>query len=159
MSGRASNDLSPRPMGPRHAAVRAVWAIILSAVVVLAVTSCSSRQEPFQDFPGLLTAIQGYSQDLRNRGQPLPKSVSLSELVKGGYISKKSVRAFEGMETRVWLSGNPAAVDSVLISARLADGSVSAALADGSVQQFTAQGFAQHLQKTGQQEGAGTRSQ
>jgi hypothetical protein len=83
----------------------------------------------------------------------------LDDLVSHGYISSNSVRAFEGMETKVWLTANPAIMSSVVMSARLPDGSVSAALADGSVQQFSAQSFAEHLKKTGQQDGAANRSQ
>jgi hypothetical protein len=146
-------------MKTQHSATRVVSALILAAIVALAVTSCSPRQEQFQDLPGLLSAMQAFSRDFTNRGQPLPQSVSLDDLVSHGYISSNSVRAFEGMETKVWLTANPAIMSSVVMSARLPDGSVSAALADGSVQQFSAQSFAEHLKKTGQQDGAANRSQ
>jgi hypothetical protein len=146
-------------MKTQHSSTRAFSAIILAAIVALAVTSCSPRQEQFQDLPGLLSAMQAFSRDFTNRGQPLPQSVSLYDLVSHGYISSNSVRAFEGMETKVWLTANPAIMSSVVMSARLPDGSVSAALADGSVQQFSAQSFAEHLKKTGQQDGAANRSQ
>src|SRR5437868_2176893 len=133
--------------------------IILAATVALAVTSCWQRQEHFQDLPGLVSAMQAFSLDLTKKGQPVPPSVSMTELVNNGYISSNSVRAFTGMETRVWLTADPALLDSVLISARLPDGSVNAALADGSVQQFSAQAFAQHLQTTRQQYSAANGSQ
>jgi hypothetical protein len=68
-------------------------------------------------------------------------AVSLSELVNRGYISSNNVHAFDGLETRVWLAANPGMPQSVLISARLPDGSVSAVLADGSVQQFSTEKF------------------
>jgi hypothetical protein len=128
----------------------------LAIVAGLTLTACSQRNdlEHFQDFPGLVSAIQAFSRDLSKQGRPLPQSVSLSELVSQGYISSNSVHAFEGMETKVWLKADMAMMSSVLMSARQPDGSVSAALTDGSVQQFSAQDFAAHLKKTGQLDGA-----
>ena len=145
-------------MKTQHSATRAISAVILAAMATLAVTSCSPRQEQFQDFPGLLSAMQAYSRDFTNRGLPLPQSVSLDDLVSHGHISSNSVRAFEGVETRVWFGVRETEPQKVLMSARLADGSVSAALADGSVQQFSARSFAEHLKQTGQQDGAANRS-
>jgi hypothetical protein len=133
---------------------------VLATGIALAVAACSrDHLEHFQDLPGLLSAIQAFTRDLAKQGQPLPSSVSLGELVSHGYISSNSVRAFEGMETKVWLSADPAILDSVLMSTRLPDGTVSAALADGSVQQFSAQGFSDHLKKSGQLGGSANGSQ
>ena len=143
----------------QQSATRAISAVILAAIATLAVTSCSPRQEQFQDLPGLLSAMKAYSRDLTNRGLPLPQSLSLDDLVSHGYISSNSVRAFEGMEARVWFGISETEPQKVLMSARQPDGSVSATLADGSVQQFSAQSFAEHLKQTGQQDGAANRSQ
>jgi hypothetical protein len=128
----------------------------LAIVASLTLAACSPRNdlEHFQDFPGLVSAMQAFSRDLNKQGRPLPQSVSLSELVSQGYISTNSVHAFEGMETKVWLRADMAMMSSVLMSARQPDGSVSAALADGSIQQFSAQDFAAHLKTTGQLDGA-----
>ncbi len=146
-------------MKTQHSATRAISAVMLAAIATLAVTSCSPRQEQFQDLPGLLSAMKAYSQDLTNRGLPLPQSVSLDELVSHGYISSNSVRAFEGMKARVWFGVSETEPQKVLMCARQPDGCVIAALADGSVHQFSAQSFAQHLKQTGQQDGAANRSQ
>ena len=138
----------------------ALGGMALAAVVALAVTACSQRKQPvFEDLPGLISAVQAFSQDLTKQGLPLPSSVSLGELVNRGYISTNSVRAFEGVEARIWLTVNPTEPQSVLMSARLPDGRVNAALADGSVQQLSAQRFAEHLRKTGQPDSAANRSQ
>ncbi len=143
------------PMKALDSANRRVSATILAAIVALAMTSCSPPQERFQDLPGLLSAMQAFSRDLTNRGQPLPQSVSLDDLVSHGYISSNSVRAFEGKEVKIWFGGlSETELQKVLLSARLRDGSVSATLADGSVHQFSAQSFAKHLKMTGQQDEA-----
>ncbi len=142
--------------------IRTLFAFALAAALALAVTACSRQQkslEHFQDLPGLLSALQAFSRDITNRGQPLPQNIALDELVSGGYISSNSVRAFEGMEVKIWLGVSEAQPQEVLMSARLPDGSVTATLADGSVQQFSAQAFAQHLKKTGQKNGAANQSQ
>jgi hypothetical protein len=78
-------------------------------------------------------------------------------LVSHGYISSNSVRAFEGMEARVWFGVSETEPQKVLMSVGHRDGSVSATLADGSVQQFSAQSFTEHLKQTGQ-DGAANRS-
>jgi hypothetical protein len=132
----------------------------LAIAVALIVTGCSQRRDrEFKDLPGLLSALEAFSRDLTNKGQPLPPSVSLDELVSRGYISSNSVHAFEGMETRIWAKASPDVPNSVLMSARSPDGSVSAVLADGSVHQFSAQVFAEHLRNTGQQDSTAKRSQ
>jgi hypothetical protein len=148
--------------------LKRVWAIagVVAALMIVfgldyvRTHSGHPGSQDFQDLPGLLSAIQAFKRDTTNRDQPLPESVSLHELVSRGYLSSNSVRAFEGMQAKVWLRADPTAYSyEVLMSARLPDGRVFAALADGSVQQFCAQRFAQHLKKTGQQDGAANGSQ
>jgi hypothetical protein len=148
--------------------MKRVWAIVgVVAILMIAfgvdyvrTHSGHPSSQDFQDLPGLLSAIQAFSRDTTNRGEPLPQSVSVHELVSRGYLLSNSVRAFEGLQAKVWLRANPTVTSSeVLMSARLPDGRVCAALADGSVQEFSAQRFAQHLKKTGQQDGAANGSQ
>src|SRR5204863_3298007 len=97
--------------------------------------------------------------DRTKQGQPLQSTVSLGELVSRGYISSNSVRAFEGMEARMWLTVNETEPQKVLMSARLPDGSVSAVLADGSAHHFSGQRFAEHLRTVGQHDGSANGSQ
>jgi hypothetical protein len=66
----------------------------------------------------------------------LPASVSLRELVSGGYITTNDVRAFDGMEVTVSLTASDTDPHSILIRVRMPDGSQIAAMADGSVQQL-----------------------
>ena len=146
-------------MKTQHFASRVIPAVILAAIAVLAVTSCSPRQEQFQDLPGLLSAMKAYSQDFANRGLPLPQSVSLDDLVSHGYISSNSVRAFEGMKARVWFGVSETEPEKVLMCARQPDGTVIATLANGSVHQYSSQSFTEHLKQTGQQDDTANRSQ
>ncbi|MBX3734314.1 MAG: hypothetical protein KF791_17190 [Verrucomicrobiae bacterium] len=106
-----------------------------------------------------MSAMQAYSRGLTHRGLPLPETVWLDDLVRHGFIPGSSVRAFEGMEARVWLGGSETVPQRVLMAARQPDGRVIATLADGTVQQFSAQDFAERLKQTGQSDGATNRGQ
>jgi hypothetical protein len=131
----------------------------LSSVCLFGVapTACrqSSHSEKFQDFPALVSAIQAFSGDLTRQGKVLPPSVALGELVGGGYLSSNAVRAFEGMETRVWFGASPGRPETVMMSARLPNGMVNVLLSDGSVRQYPAEKFAEHLKRSGQDGAAG----
>lgn len=127
---------------------------LVAAIAVAVVAYLPGKQPVFEDLPGLISALQAFSQDRTKQGQPLPSTVSLGELVSHGYISSNSVRAFEGMEARIWLTVNETEPQKVLMSARLPDGSFSAVLADGSAHHFSSQGFAEHLRTVGQQDAA-----
>jgi hypothetical protein len=67
-----------------------------------------------------MSAIHAFSHDVTASGKPLPDTVSLHELVNGGYISAADA--------------GEADPQAILMRARLPDGSVSALMADGSVQ-------------------------
>lgn len=158
-SGSLLKSLEEETLGgmPVCMKIHAVFASVkpLAIFASLALTGCSPQKahlEKFEDLPGLLGAMQAFSRDVTNQGRPVPNSVSLGELVSRGYISSNSVRAFEGMETKVWPTANLRNPNCVLMSAEMSDGTVTAALADGSVQSYSVKDFAEHLKKTGQQD-------
>ncbi len=80
------------------------------------------------------TFAGAFSRDLTARGQPLPPTVSLRELVSGGYIAAADLRAFDGMDVTISLTADEARPQEILIRVRMPDGSVTALLADGSIQ-------------------------
>ena len=140
-------------MKARRLLVFMASAIVLAAVVGVAVTSYWQRQQPvFKDAPKLISAMQAFSQDLRKRGQALPPTVSLRELVSGGYLSAKEVGAFEGVEVTIWPTAADSYPQEMLMCARFPDGSVNALLGDGSVQQLSPQKYAQYLKQSSQPE-------
>jgi hypothetical protein len=123
----------------------------LVAVMAVAVVAYWPGKQPvFEDLPGLIFALQAFSQERTKQGEPLPSTVSLRELVSRGYISSNSVHVFEDTKTTIWLTVNETKPQQVLMSARLPDGSVSAVLADGSVHPFSARRFAEYLRTAGQ---------
>ena len=118
------------------------FTVIIVSVVLTAVGVCFAlvahwqRSQPvFKDAPKLISAAHAFSRDQVARGNPVPVSVSLRELVSGGYIATNDVRAFDGMEVTISLV-NEADPQAVLIRVRLPDGTQVVAMADGSVQQL-----------------------
>ena len=123
-----------------HMKTRRVTAVIISVIAVaivvcVALTTYWQWNPPvFKDASKLISAMRRFSQNLTARGQPLPVSVSLRELVSGGYIAARDVRAFDGMEVTISLTADETHPQEILIRVRLSDGSVIALMADGSVQ-------------------------
>jgi hypothetical protein len=114
--------------------------IVILAILSFALESYWERKQPvFQDAPKLIAALQAYSRDRFIHGRRIPSSVSLNDLVAGGYLTTNDVRAFEGIEVTITTSANDTNSQNVLIHARLPDGSVVTLLQDGSVQQESPQ--------------------
>ena len=111
--------------------------VVAAVVICVALVSHWQRSEPaFKDAPNLVAAAQAYSRDQAARGQPLAASVSLRELISGGYITTNEVRAFDGMDVTVSPTASDTNPQAILIHVRMPDGTEIAALADGSVQQL-----------------------
>ncbi|MGA3164011.1 MAG: hypothetical protein ABSD77_07445 [Verrucomicrobiota bacterium] len=111
--------------------------VIVAIVICVALVSYWEHSQPkFKDAPKLAAAVQAFSRDRAAHGQPLPTSVSLHELVGGGYIATNDVRAFDGMDVTISLDAGDAYPQSILIHVRMPDGTEIAAMADGSVQQL-----------------------
>jgi len=143
--------LSLTPMKTRRVIVFLAVAIAAAAAVSVALTNYWERRQPvFKNGPKLMSAIRAFSQDTTARGQPLPPSVSLRELVDSGYLATGDVRAFEGMDVRVSFGANEETPQALVMWARLPDGTIDALIADGSVQQYSPSRFEAYLKQTGQ---------
>jgi hypothetical protein len=98
-------------------------------------TQPAQAQSLLKDVTGLTLAAQSYSRDHVSRGQPLPSSISLQDLVNSGYISAADIRAFDGMIVTIYPIDVDTYPQSVLIRMQLSDGRQITAMADGSIQQ------------------------
>jgi hypothetical protein len=112
-----------------------VCSLVAAAVVICVVVVFHwQRSQPvFKDAPKLTAAVHAFSQDLASRGKSLPESVSLRELISGGYVATNDVHAFDGMDVTISLSASDAYPQSILIHVRMPDGTQIVALSDGSV--------------------------
>ena len=84
--------------------------------------------------PKLVIAVKHYARDHVSSGQSLPATVTLGDLVSGGYISTNDVRDLHFVDLTIYpLAGNrdPKAV---LVRWRMADGRETVVLADGTLQ-------------------------
>ena len=109
---------------------------ILAALSYVLESHWQQKQPVFQDAPKLVAALQAFSRDRFIHGLKMPPSVSLNDLVVGGYLSTNEIRAFEGIEVTISTEAKGTNSGNILIHARLPDGSVVALLGDGSVQQL-----------------------
>jgi len=113
----------------------------LVAVAALAtwllVVHWQHSEQTFKILPKLAAAEQRYVQEHVSHGQSLPASVTLQDLVGGGYISSDDVRSLEGSDVTFYPQAiSDSQPQAILVRVRLSDGSQIAALADGSVQQL-----------------------
>jgi hypothetical protein len=81
----------------------------------------------------IATAVQAFSRDQKLHGVGPTNSVSLKELLSGGYVQASDVRGLEGRDVRVSLAPEKATALSVWIAVREPDGSELGVLGDGSM--------------------------
>ncbi len=121
----------------RYFVVPTIWVIAVAVAVCLALIAYWKRPVPIlNDASKLISAVRAYSLDKAKKGQPVPDTMPLTELVKGGFIAAEDVRAFDGMEVTFYLTIDATNPQEVLIRVRLPDGGQMVMLADGSVKQL-----------------------
>jgi hypothetical protein len=72
---------------------------------------------------------------LQARKQPVPKSVTLEDLVERHFLKPEEIAAFRGMNATVTLTSTKSSPQTVLMRVHLPEGGDVVLLADGSVQQ------------------------
>ena len=113
--------------------------LLLAAVVVAIVgiyfglSAYWQRPQPV-DGPAIAQAVAAFCRYQQSRGVPLPKSITLQELVTGGFLEREAIRGFGDVTVTISLEVDEKNPQSILMQARLPDGSRVEALGDGSVQ-------------------------
>src|SRR5262245_39071986 len=122
-------------MKSRRLIASIIAAIAAALIAIMAfITYWQWKQPEFKAGLKLISAVQAFSRDATSGGLPLPATVSLTELIGGGYIAASDARAFDGIELTISLTADESLPQEIFIRARLPDGSLMAVLADGSVQ-------------------------
>ena len=111
-----------------------ILGVAAAAFFTLEYSWSMKQQQPAFDAPKLISAVQAFSRDLVARGEKLPSTVSLGELVSRNYIAGSDVRAFDGMDVTISLSTDDHHPQETLMRVRWPNGTVTALMADGSVQ-------------------------
>jgi hypothetical protein len=83
----------------------------------------------------IVAAARAYTRDLQVRKQPMPKSVTLEELVALHFLKPEEIEAFRGLKATIMLTSRQAARKAVLMRVHFPDGGEIKLLGDGSVQQ------------------------
>ena len=107
-------------------------AMLACAVVYVAVYTRGDHRNV--DTAKLMLALQRFSSEKRATGVPLPRQISIRELVSLGYLEEKDVHGFKGMDVVISIDIDESNPRQVLLRARLPDGTVEAVMGDGSVQ-------------------------
>lgn len=121
----------------RYFVVPTIWVVAVAVVVCLALIAYWKRPVPMlKDASKLISAVRAYSMDKVKKGQAVPDTMPLSELVKGGFITAEDVRTFDGMDVTFYLTIDATNPQEVLIRVKLPDGEQMVVLVDGSVKQL-----------------------
>jgi hypothetical protein len=84
------------------------------------------------DGPKIIAAGRAYTHDLTTHNQPVPRAVSLNELVAHGYLKASDIAAFQGLDATLSLIYNASDPTFVLMRVHMPDGSDVVLLGDGS---------------------------
>ena len=128
--------MNPEILLRRSVIVLAAFATFCVAAYL--VVSLTAGRNPPVNGTRLADALAQYTRELRLRGSPVPRTVTLDTLLQLGYLTSADALPFHGAQVTFYSDADATRPQSILLSARMPDGSVQAILADGSVQQFSA---------------------
>lgn len=80
-----------------------------------------------------MAAAEAYARDFRARGQPMPATVELQDLLAKGWLQADDAKGFAGMQVTISLTVDESHPRDVMMRVQMQDGSEVVALADGSV--------------------------
>jgi hypothetical protein len=125
---------SDSPM--RRMTVAIVTAVAMMAVAALVYIFLVSR-ETGAKFNGaaIVAAARAYTRDLQARNQPVPKSVTLEDLVALHFLKPGEIAAFGGLKGTIMLTADGRDPQTVLMRVHLPDGGDLLLLQDGSVKE------------------------
>ena len=110
--------------------------VVVAAYVSWLLVSRWQHDQAFKSLPKLAAAMRSYSDGQISHGRPLPSSVTVQDLVSGGYISAAEVRDLDGADVTFYPTVSETDPQAILVRVRLQDGSQIAAFADGSIAQL-----------------------
>ncbi len=107
---------------------------IAGAIALVYLLAVSNSQGEKVNGIRVVAAARAYTRQLLAARQPIPKSVSVEQLVASGFLKPDDVAAFRGLDATVLLTTDNPGPKTVLMRLHLPDGSDLVLLADGSVQ-------------------------
>ena len=122
--------------------------IVLAGVFIYFKPSPSYIEK--QDLHRYMVALKEYTENLRDRGEEIPLSISIKALAQEGYLTPQEVGPFENADVNFYTNPNGVLPQSVLMDAHMSDGTVLALLGDGSVQHMSKTRWKHHFRDKGQ---------
>jgi hypothetical protein len=115
-------------------AIGAALAIMVAAGLVYVFVVA---KEPGVKFNGaaIVAAARAYTRDLQARKQPVPKSVTLEDLVERHFLKPEEIAAFRGLNATIMLTSTESNGQTVLMRVHFPDGGDILLLGDGTVRQ------------------------
>lgn len=118
----------------RTIVITSLIGLVVAVICYLSVVSQPTLPARF-DHEKFVAAVHAYAKELRQQGVAVPERVALDVLIRRGFLNSNDVSAFQGMHVAVSIAGaDETRRQSVLVRARMADGTEIVALGDGSVQ-------------------------
>ena len=127
--------------------IAACAAGVFALVVFIYVCSLDSRPDQFNG-ENLMNALATYSREIQARGEKLPASVTLDELIRRGLLLEDDVNSFAGMKAVIFLGADETQPQSILMEVTHPDGTKTVVQGDGSVQQATTARMRELLKST-----------
>ena len=120
----------------RRMAIAVICAVAFMAVAGLVYVVVGAKDSSGR-FNGaaLVAAARAYTRDLQARKQPIPKMVTLEDLVALHFLQAGDAEAFRGLKATIMLTSDASGPQGVLMRVRMPDGSEIVLLGNGSVQQ------------------------
>ncbi len=115
-------------------AVGIALAIMIAAALIYWFATSKESSAKFNG-AAIVAAARDYTRDLKSRNQPIPKSVTLDDLVEHHFLTPSQVEAFSGAKTTVMLMANMSDPASILMHVHFSDGTEFVLLTDGNVLQ------------------------
>jgi hypothetical protein len=122
------------PMRRMAIAIAAAVAIMVAAGLVYYFMASKETSGKFNG-AAIVAAARDYTRGVQLRKQPVPKSITLEELVALHYLKPEQVEAFRGLKATIELSTDDRGPKAVLMRVLMPDGGEFKLLSDGSVQE------------------------
>ena len=111
-----------------------IVAVVIALAVAIPAAVAKRSVAGSRQLSEVISVVPTFSRDRTTRGQRLPASVSLRELIASGYIRASNVPALNGMEITLGFSPDEVYADQTLV--RVLDGNsviAVARMADGKI--------------------------
>ncbi len=122
------------PLKRMAIAVGAAVAIMVAAGFIYLLTAGDTSPAKIDGLK-IVAAANAYTRELIRNRQPIPKTVSLNELLVHGFLKPADVAPFQGLDAELVLTSNASDNQTVLMRVHMPDGGDFVLLGDGTTKE------------------------